>query len=169
MADPNMREMLELAELRRLLYYDPETGVFVWSASNSNSSPVGSVAGRSTNSDGYRSIWINKRCYKAHRLVWFYVHGEWPDQIDHKNGIRDDNRINNLRSVPSKLNTHNQRAPHRHNRSGFLGVSIKANGKYIADIRVNGKKRFLGTYETAEAAHAAYVAAKRVLHEGSTL
>jgi hypothetical protein len=163
------REPLELAYLRSLLDYSPETGLFVWRLSNSNVSPAGSLAGRSVNSDGYRQIVINRRFYKAHRLAWFYVHGVWPDQIDHINGDRTDNRLCNLRNVTSLLNTHNQRKPHCNNRSGFLGVSKRADGRFQAEIRVSGKKRYLGAFATAEQAGAAYVSAKRQMHEGSTL
>lgn len=163
------RELLELADLRNLLDYNPETGLFIWRRSNSNVSPAGSLAGRSINSDGYRQIVINRRFYKAHRLAWFYVHGVWPKQIDHINGVRTDNRLCNLRNVSSQQNAHNQRRPHRNNRSGFLGVSKRADGRFQAEIRVSGKKRYLGAFPTAEQASAAYVAAKRQMHEGSTL
>jgi len=163
------RELLELATLRELLDYSPETGLFFWLRSNSNASPVGSLAGRSANSDGYRHIVINKRFYKAHRLAWFYVHGTWPQQIDHINGDRADNRLCNLRSVTPQQNTHNQRRPHHNNRSGFLGVSKRTNGQFQAEIRVSGKKRYLGSFPTAEQANAIYIEAKRKLHEVSTL
>lgn len=163
------RELLELAEVMRLLNYESETGLFIWRESNSNVSPVGSIAGRSVNSDGYRQICINSRHYKAHRLAWFYVHGSWPDQIDHINGDRSDNRICNLRNVTSVENTQNQRVPHCNNRSGYLGVSKRTDGRFQADIRVDGEKKYLGNYETPEEASAAYIAAKRKFHSGSTL
>lgn len=163
------RELLELAVIHNLLSYNKETGEFRWLKTNSNASVAGSVAGRSTNSDGYKQITIAGRFYKAHRLAWFYVHGEWPNQIDHINGIRSDNRLCNLRNVNSQQNTQNQRNPHRNNSSGFLGVIKRPNGRYQAEIRVNGRKRFIGTFDTAEEASLAYISAKRDLHPGATL
>ncbi|CCJ48937.1 HNH endonuclease [Bordetella parapertussis] len=163
------RELLELASLRSLLSYNPESGEFRWLKTNSNASVAGSVAGRSINSDGYKQIVIAGRFYKAHRLAWFYVHGEWPNQIDHINGIRTDNRLSNLRNVSAQHNTHNQRNPHKNNRSGFLGVVARPNGRYQAEIRVNGRKKFIGTFSTPEEASLAYVSAKREMHSGATL
>lgn len=163
------RELLELAELRELLDYSPETGLFFWRRSNSSVSTVGSIAGRSVNSDGYKQIVINKRFYKAHRLAWFYARGDWPDQIDHINGDRTDNRLENLRNVSSQQNAQNQRKPHSNNKSGFLGVSKRSDGRFQAEIRVSGKKHYLGAFLTPEKASAAYVAAKRQMHEWSTL
>ena len=161
------RRMLEPARLRELLSYDAATGEFRWIKSNSNRALAGSVAGRSTNCDGYKEIQVDKRLYKAHRLAWLFVYGEWPDQIDHINGDRCDNRIENLRNVTGALNTHNQTKPHSTNRSGALGVVRKPNGRFQAEIRVLGRKRCLGTYGSVEAASAAYREAKLRLHEGA--
>lgn len=163
------RTMLEMVRLREVLRYDEASGLFTWLVSNSNCVLVGAEAGRRLNSNGYKEIQIDGRLYKAHRLAWLYVYGVWPDQIDHMNGDREDNRIVNLRSVSSVLNTHNQLSPHKNNRSGFLGVSIRPNGKFQADIRVGGKKRHLGSFSRPEDAHAAYVEAKRKFHGGSLI
>jgi hypothetical protein len=105
--------------------------------------------------------------YKAHRLAWFYCTGEWPNQIDHINGIRTDNRICNLRSVTSKLNANNQRPPHRTNSLGVLGVVKRPSGRFAAEIRVSGKKLYIGTYDTITEASNAYKAKKLELHEGA--
>lgn len=163
------RELLELAELRETLSYDQESGEFCWLKTNSNVSMAGSIAGRSMNSDGYRQIVIAGRFYKAHRLAWFYVHGKWPDQIDHINGDRTDNRLCNLRNVTSQQNTQNQRKPHRNNKLGLLGVVMRPNGRYQAEIRVDGRKRYLGTFDTPNEAGEAYLRAKRDFHPGAIL
>ena len=96
--------------------------------------------------------------------------GAWPKgDIDHINGKRDDNRIANLRDVPRAVNRQNVLRARADNRVGLIGVKASRNGTYEARIGVNGKYLHLGTYRTAEAAHAAYVSAKRQHHIGNTL
>lgn len=95
--------------------------------------------------------------------------GGWPtNEIDHKNGVKDDNRFGNLRQATHLLNQQNQRKAQRKNKAGLLGVCAKRNG-FMASIKVNGKNKWLGSFSTPELAHAAYVAAKRKFHEGCTI
>jgi hypothetical protein len=97
--------------------------------------------------------------------------GEWPQgEVDHINGVPSDNRWSNLRDVGRTKNAQNIRKPKSNGQSGFLGVSHrKDTGRYQAFITVERKRKTLGCYATAEAAHAAYLEAKRQLHEGNTL
>jgi hypothetical protein len=162
------RELLELAELKRQLRYEPETGKFFWLVRNSNRQMIGDEAGpKNRNSHGYQTINVGGVAYKAHRLAWFYITGEWPDQIDHINGVRDDNRIENLRNVTGQQNTHNQRTAHVNSSTGVLGVIAKPSGKFAAEIRVNGKKKHIGTFPSISLAKAAYDEAKLKFHEGA--
>lgn len=104
------------------------------------------------------------RCY-AHRIVWALHYGEWPSNIlDHINGNRSDNRIENLRVCP-KGNRDNQQNMkiHKNNRLKVQGVSPNQKG-YRAQIQVDGRKINLGTFNTVEEASAAYQKAKRELH-----
>jgi len=127
-------------------------------------SPVGSVV-----PDGYVHIRFNNKYYKAHRLVWLYEHGRFPaGEIDHINGNRADNRIENLREIGRCQNMQNQRKARSDNASGFLGVHKKGS-KFQAIIRVNGRSMYLGIFETPEKAHEAYIEAKRIYHPGGTL
>lgn len=158
------RELLELVELRKLLRYEPETGKFYWLKTLSNSACAGKEAGTGKNSHGYHQIQINKKQYKVARLAWFYTHGVWPDQIDHINGNRSDNRIFNLRSVNKTTNTRNQRKPHSNNKLGIQGVTKKSHNKFYAEIKVNGKKIHLGSFNSANEASIAYQEAKRKYH-----
>ena len=93
--------------LRDVLSYDPETGVFTWIA-NYHKSRIGKPAG-SIAPHGYITIRALGTVYYAHRLAWFFVHGEQPHIIDHINHDRSDNRIANLRNVDYVLNGLNQR------------------------------------------------------------
>jgi len=158
------------ARVRDVLAYNPETGVLRWRVSVSNNIKAGAVAGYVT-STGYRNVCVGWREYRAHRLIWLHVHGEWPrDQIDHINGKRDDNRLCNLREVTNRLNGENRTKSNRNSGTGLLGVSLaKGDTRFRATITIAGKLRHLGYFATAEEAHCAYLSAKRVYHEGSTL
>jgi len=159
--------MLTQEFLKEAIEYNSDTGGFVWKVSPGKRRKAGDVAGAIHN-ECYIVIRLQGKLYKAHRLAWFYIHGLWPDQIDHKNGIRSDNRINNLRNVTN--NKHNQRKPNANNLCGYLGVSFdKQTNKYRAHIRVNGQLKSLGYFTNPEAAHAAYLKAKRELHEFCTI
>lgn len=143
-------------EARALFQYDPENGQL---------SREGGVAGYVDKSNGYRSVRVRGRKYKAHRLAWLIVHGDWPsDFLDHINGDRDDNRLVNLRECSNAENLRNTGA-YRCNKTGYKGVSLhKRDRKYYANIRVDGRLRFLGSYATALEAHAAYCEAAAKLH-----
>lgn len=156
--------------LREVLHYDPETGIFTWKiAPRSKPEFIGTAAG-SNHGEGYKIVKIAQRTYLAHRLAWLYVHGVWPSfNIDHRNGNRADNRIANLRDASQSINLQNQRGPRSHNKTGFLGVKPARNGRFAAQIVLNGKPVHLGIFKTAEEAHAVYVAAKRKHHPGCTI
>lgn len=131
----------------------------------------GDVAGSIDLSTGYRIVKIGGVRYKAHRLVWVYVHGVLPPHvIDHINGDRTDNRIENLRGVTQAVNMQNQIKPTAANKTGSLGVywSERLAG-FMAAVSVSGKKRRRGPYRTVERAAQAYLELKRAHHEGCAL
>jgi hypothetical protein len=145
------------------LRYDPDTGKFFWLANVSTRVKAGDKAG-CVKSDGYVSICVNKKYYKAHRLAWYFTHGVWPTgQLDHINGNRIDNRISNLCSVTSAQNHQNRKKPTT-NTSGYVGVYKDVSGKWAARIRVKPHRIFLGLFETPEAAACAYTEAKNQYH-----
>lgn len=152
-------------ELRAVLNYDPLTGLFTYRV-RWFKCHAGERAG-SLKQNGYVRIGFNGRQYFAHRLAWLYVHGECPFMVDHRNGVRHDNRIDNLRPATHAINSQN-RTTQKNNRLGIAGVRA-ARGKFRASIFAGGRERYLGAFETAEQARLAYVDAKRVLHEGNTL
>ena len=101
-----MEKRISVARLKEVLGYDAKTGVFVWRyVRKGMSSNRSLVAGMPRKVRGYRYIRIDGQLYAAHRLAWLYIHGRWPvDQIDHINGIRDDNRLVNLREATNGQN-----------------------------------------------------------------
>ena len=144
--------------VRELLDYNPATGVFTWRVLHSNMRS-GQVAG---NVSRYRTIKINRKHYLAHRLAWFVAFGAWPpNQIDHINGVRDDNRLVNLRLATQSENNANAKTPK--NKTGFKGVAPHRK-KWCARIRVNGRKRHLGLFDTPEAAYQRYCEVAREVY-----
>lgn len=156
--------------LRAFLHYDPETGAFTRRQAT-GTAKVGDFAGW-VEPSGYIKINLLGRKYYAHRLAILYATGHWPNQdVDHINGIRGDNRLSNLRDVSDNINLQNLRSAKSGNQSGLLGAHFhKQTGKYVAEIKTpDGIRHYLGFFADAEDAHAAYLAAKRKLHDGCTI
>jgi len=152
--------------LKMLLRYDLENGTFTRiGQTGTRCDLIGATAGGPT-SDGYWRIAVDGVRYRAHRLAWFYVTGRWPDpEVDHRNGMGTDNRWANLREATSAINKQNRRAANKNNKIGMIGVSRAPAGKFRA--RINAKH--IGVFDTPEAAHDAYLKAKRQEHEGCTI
>ena len=150
--------MISQQELRERLGYDSETGVFIWLTKVAKRVSIGDVAG-SRDTDGYIRIKINGKKYSAHRLAWFHVHGYFPEhEIDHMNGVRDDNRLNNLREVTRVCNMQNKKK-YTNNASGFNGVNWdKGANRWRAKIMIRGKRLHLGYHDDRISAALARVA-----------
>lgn len=158
---------MDQMRLKEILDYEPSTGEFKWKASRLRSS-VGSVAG-TKHGGGYLAVMLDGNGYLMHRLAWLWVHGEWPKgEVDHMNGDKKDNRIENLRDVPRRINMQNLRK-HRSNSShGVMGVYKQA-GKWVATVQTDKKKLYLGRFVCPLVAHIAYLEAKRRVHDGCTI
>ena len=156
---------LTVDRLKMLVHYDSSTGQFTWRLKRRRcrpGDPTGCVA-----RNGYVVVRLDNVLHYAHRLAWLYEQGRWPaEQLDHINGDRTDNRIANLREVTNAQNAQNQKR--RNNTSGFPGVR-RENSKWLAEIKVQYKPIRLGLFDTPEAAHAAYLAAKQKLHPFSVV
>lgn len=160
--------MLSQARLRALVSYDPATGLFT-RLTASGTAHAGDKVGW-TEPNGYKRASLDGVKVWLHRAAWLYVTGEAPDYVDHRNGDKGDNRFTNLRSTTQSVNMQNQRKARSNNTSGLLGVSWHRGAKkFMAEIRLGNTREYLGLHETAEAAHATYVRAKRRLHEGCTI
>ena len=167
-----MKELSTHAELKAKLLYSKRTGLFTWKVRTGARGLKATVAGHVHKDSGYRTIKTGGRHYRAARLAWFYVTGQWPTHdIDHKNGIRSDDRFRNLRDVPTYVNVQNERKARSNNQHKVLGVlPSRTKGKFVARIGLpDGTKKWLGTFSTVEQAGSAYLVAKRQLHEGCTL
>lgn len=152
--------------VRSLFVYDFDKGLLFWRENKGTTGKAGREAGYTSN--GYRSVKIDSRGYLTHRLIWLYVHGCEPNEhIDHIDGDRSNNRMDNLREASNTMNMENQTKPLKNNRSGYLGVSYrKDRDNYRAQIWVGTKRIHLGNYSDAKSAHEAYLKAKRELHAG---
>ena len=148
-------------QIKNMVFYDQSTGFFVWvdcKRKTLNGKTLGVY-----DKDGYLTAKINQTRYKLHRLEWFVFYDEWPQgQIDHINGIKDDNRICNLRIANNSENNCNRPAQ-SNNRLGVRGVRFN-NNRYQALICKNKKQIVLGSFKTLEEATAAYKTAAQRLH-----
>ena len=156
------KQILTQAELKEQLHYNPETGLFTRLVANSNSVNIGDIA-NNLDRYGYIQISINNKNYKAHRLAFLYIEGELPpEQVDHINHIRNDNRWINLRKVTNQENQKN-RTISKNNTSGVVGVVwYKRDKIWKAQIKINGKNKHLGYYAyKSEAAKARKAAEKK--------
>jgi len=162
MTAPRTGHSLTAERLRQLLDYDPATGIFVWKVTR-GSGRRGSVAGYVKE---YVEIRVDGVLHLAHRLAWLHVHGKWPaDQVDHRNGIKTANWIDNLREATNAQNQENAKR-RRTNTSGFTGVHWdKRERKWLARIRAGGKRIPIGHFANIEDAAAARAEAKKQLHK----
>lgn len=159
--------MITQERLRELAHYCPETGVFTRLV-NDRFKKVGKVAG-SLRKDGYIYIMFDRQRALAHRFAWLYMTGKWPTQeIDHIDGNKANNAFANLREVDRRINAENQRHAKRTSKTGLLGVRVHRN-KFAACIVSSGRIVYLGMFDTPDAAHQAYLNAKRELHQGCTI
>lgn len=150
-----MKNGVTIEEARRLWDYNPDTGRFVWLVRPKGSRVHAGDRAGTVVKFGYRMIRYNRVKYHEHWLAWFFTHGVWPRLLDHINGDRGDNRIANLREATASQNHVN--AVFR-NSTGFKGVTKKYR-KWHAYIHINRKRKYLGAFDSAEAAHEVHVRA----------
>jgi len=164
---------IDAKNARDLLAYSPETGVLTWRRRDKsrfknerdavawNSRYAGTEAG-TRHCRGYIIVRIDGCHILAHRLIWLIVHGDLPAQIDHINGVRTDNRLTNLRSVDALENQKNLRRP-KNNKSGVIGVCWDSTKrKWLAQIKVERRNRFIGLFDSLEDAAAARLSAQKL-------
>lgn len=155
-----MKQLPSQETLRGLFSYNPDTGALTNLSTRNSRAVKGQRAGHLMGT-GYRKIRIDGKDYGEHRLIWKLVYGYDPEVINHKDHDRSNNRLDNLEDGTCTDNN-------RHSAAAInalpLGVKqLKEKGKtydrYIARATVNGKRLYLGTYDTPEQAHQAYLEA----------
>lgn len=164
--DIGRTEILTLERFDQLLDYDAESGIFRRKVSAGGHS-AGEVAGY-LDAVGYRLIKVDGRAYRAHRLAFLAMTGEFPPgEVDHANRVTDDNRWANLRNC-DRIGNNQNKGGYSSNSVGIPGVTKRKKcGRYVAQIQVRGKRKHLGLFDTPEAAGEAYLRAKEKLHEAS--
>lgn len=142
-----------LSVLKAQLDYDPLTGIFRWKVSQKrNQVKAGDVAG-SLMKVGYIEIGIENHRTTAHRLAWYYITGEWPARVDHRNRIKTDNRWLNLRKATASQNQANIET-RKDNTSGYKGVVLDSRrGTWTAEVRFEKKRHRKSGFASADAAN----------------
>jgi hypothetical protein len=164
-----------IAYIRTRLDLDKTTGTLIWKIRSGHSRHVktwntrfaGQVAGHKDKTHGFVIVSISGVHHLAHRIVFALENGRWPaDEIDHIDGNPTNNRPSNLREASRTQNIHNRRH-HKDSKSGIKGVTFRAErDKWRACIYHGGKQRFLGHFDSAEEAAAAYAEAA-ITHHGA--
>lgn len=154
-AKDTSRRMITQDRLKELLNYDPLTGVFTHAVAR-GPMKAGATAGYAS-PQGYWRLHIDRKKYFAHRLAWFYTHGEFPPLfIDHIDGNKLNNAITNLRAATHSHNMANVKNAQRNNKSGLKGVNSHPSGWFQASIKKDKVATYLGCFKTPEEAHEAY-------------
>lgn len=165
--------------LDSLLSYDPETGVLSFKKRLPNTDASFGASERTlaawnaryaevpiTNrvGDGYVCVTISGQKYPAHRIIWKMVHGADPLTIDHIDGDKTNNRLENLRNVSDLENQHNRKL-NANNSSGVSGVRwVEARRRWISRIRSGGRLVVLGSFVSKDDAISARKMAERSLN-----
>jgi len=148
--------------LNELFTYDRETGKLYWKSARQGVT-VGKEAG-ALDKEGYSILRINYKRYRTHRVVFLMHKGYLPVVLDHIDGDRANNRLDNLRPASLSQNQYNRKL-NKNNKSGFKGVTYNSRSKmFYASIKHQTQRIFLGSYNTPEEADAVVRAAREELH-----
>jgi hypothetical protein len=131
---------------KELLEYTPESGLLVWKKTNSNVAKKGSIAGHLSKADNRVSVRVDGKLYKAHRVIFLIMTGEWPEEIDHINGNSSDNRWVNLRNVAHHENMKNRKVC-SNSKTKIMGVVWnRHNQKWRVRIKALGIYKEIGSF-----------------------
>lgn len=154
-------------QLKNMFDYDDEKGILIRKR-DKYGREYNQPCGNKPTQHGYGALKINGRSYRVHRLIWLFHYGEFPSEfIDHIDGNKMNNRIDNLRTVSNQINNHNNKI-RTDNTSGYPNVYWhKGTRKYQVRITVDGKENFIGLYATFSDAILAAMLAKIEHHPSS--
>jgi HNH endonuclease len=158
---PKFKPIPSVEFLKGRYDYDPASGVLTSKYGRHKGKPI-----THTEDQGYVTLRIHKTIFKAHRIIWKMMTGqEPPDEIDHENTNRADNRWDNLRDATKPQNQWNRKAQ-RGSKSGLKGAFWHERDQcWYSEIRTHGDRIWLGSFATAKEAHAAYCKAAGLLHD----
>jgi hypothetical protein len=146
-------------------YFDYSDGVLYWKIKTAQCVKVGQPAGSFDKRTGYHRVRVDCKFQKAHRIIFLYHHGYLPDFVDHIDGNKTNNKIENLRGATLSQNCMNQKISTR-NTSGTKGVMWhKRDKKWFVQLRVNSKCHSFGYYEDKELAELVAIEATNKLHK----
>jgi hypothetical protein len=152
--------MITAAELLKIFEY--RDGQLYWKIKSNKNKKIGDKAG--TLSHDYEQIRIKGKIILTHRIIFAMHNGYYPKIVDHINGIKNDNRIENLRECTQRENTYNQKL-RKNNNSGYKNVSlIKNTSKWKVEIRINGVKKHFGCFDNLELANLVAEEARNKYH-----
>lgn len=145
------------SELKEDLEYNPDTGLFRWLRYVSPTCKLDWFEGK--DKFGYRCIGYKKKTYRAHRLAWLLMTGDWPkSDIDHIDQNKSNNKWINLRDAGRTINQYNKKKNPDKYTSQYPGVRLhKPSGKYTATIRYKNKSYYLGYFSCEKDAYKAYL------------
>ncbi len=148
---------LDYQTAHQILRVNPLTGLLYWRKQFAPRCKLDVPAGSLTR-EGYLNIAYQGTKYQQHRVIWLMCVGSWPnDCIDHINGIKTDNRLENLREFTQRENSQNQ---YRHRAGKLPGCYFdKSNQRWRAQLQIEGEHKHIGRFDTEQEAHAAYMAA----------
>lgn len=157
--------MLTQSKLKDELSYDKDTGKFTRLKDKGRLSKNGDIAG-TLGSLGYTIIKIQGKAHKAHRLAWLYMYGTFPSKnLDHINGIKDDNRIENLRECTQQENCYNRQA-RKGSKSGIKNVCWHKRTKtWHVVLSFGGVCKFIGQFKDLELAELVAIEARIKYHK----
>jgi len=144
--------MLTIEEVRTLFDYSPETGLLI-AINRTRRTDLNGKAVGCPHGNGYLDVRVGSKLYYVHRLCWAHHYGEWADLIDHINGVKDDNRLANLRLANKKMNGLN-RGVDKNNTSGFKGVCFRTDtNNFMWQFVIDGKRYTKSGFPTAKDAY----------------
>ena len=160
-----------VALVKERVGYDPLTGALTWNGRYSIRIKHAGAVITGQDSNGYVSTSINYCQLRGHQLAWVCMTGEWPTfEIDHINGVKADNRWVNLRAADRMSNMANLQRARADSRTGLLGATYHAkSGRYTAEIKRDGVRRYIGCFGTAQEAHESYMQAKTLAEQIAAL
>lgn len=144
-------------------FFEHRDGVLYWKKQTSTRAIVGNKAGR-VDKNGYVVVGLNHKRYKAHRIVFLMEHGYVPPILDHIDGNRSNNKIENLRAATVSQNMQNSKT-YKSNNSGIKGVSWeKDRNKWKVQIMLHGKNKVIRNLEDLELAELVAIEVRNKYH-----